>query len=48
MGIADEEALAADTRSGEFWRSVLGNSEKAGIRGYGDLGTQALIKYYKW
>lgn len=47
MGIADEEALAADTRLGVL-EDVLGMAKKLESEGVGDLGTQALIKYYKW
>lgn len=47
MGIADEEALAADTRLGVL-EDVLGMAKKLELEGMGDLGTQALIKYYKW
>ena len=47
MGIADEEALAADTRLGVL-EDVLGMAKKLESEGMGDLGTQALIKYYKW
>ena len=47
MGIADEEALAADTRLGVL-EDVLGLAKKLESEGMGDLGTQALIKYYKW
>ena len=44
---ADEEALAADTRLGVL-EDVLGMAKKLESEGMGDLGTQALIKYYKW
>ena len=47
MGIADEEAVAADTRLGVL-EDVLGMAKKLESEGMGDLGTQALIKYYKW
>lgn len=47
MGIADEEALAADTHLGVL-EDVLGMAKKLESEGMGDLGTQALIKYYKW
>lgn len=47
MGIADEEALAVDTRLGVL-EDVLGMAKKLKSEGMGDLGTQALIKYYKW
>lgn len=47
MGIADEEALAVDTRLGVL-EDVLGIAKKLESEGMGDLGTQALIKYYKW
>ena len=47
MGIADEEALAVDTRLGVL-EDVLGMAKKLESEGLGDLGTQALIKYYKW
>ena len=47
MGIADEEALAADTRLGVL-EDVLGMAKKLESEGMGDLGTQALIEYYKW
>jgi len=47
MGIADEEALAADIRLGVL-EDVLGMAKKLESEGMGDLGTQALIKYYKW
>ena len=45
MGIADEEALAVDTRLGVL-EDVLGMAKKLESEGMGDLGTQALIKYY--
>ena len=47
MGIADEEALAVDTRLGVL-EDVLGMAKKLESECMGDLGTQALIKYYKW
>ena len=47
MGLADEEALAADTRLGVL-EDVLAMAKKLEADGMGDLGTQALIKYYKW
>lgn len=47
MGLADEEALAADTRLGVL-EDVLAMAKKLESEGMGDLGTQALIKYYKW
>lgn len=47
MGIADEEALAADTRLGVL-EDVLAMARKLEADGMGDLGTQALIKYYRW
>ena len=47
MGIADEEALAVDSRLGVL-EDVLGMAKKLESEGMGDLGTQALIKYYKW
>ena len=47
MGIADEEALAVDTRLGVL-EDVLAMAKKLESEGMGDLGTQALIKYYKW
>ena len=47
MGLADEEALAADTRLGVL-EDVLAMAKKLEADGMGDLGTPALIKYYKW
>ena len=47
MGIADEEALAADTKLGVL-EDVLAMSRQLEAEGMGDLGTQALIKYYRW
>ena len=47
MGLADEEALAADTRLGVL-EDVLAMAKKLEADGMGDLGTQAMIKYYKW
>ena len=47
MSLADEEALAVDTRLGVL-EDVLGMAKKLESEGMGDLGTQALIKYYKW
>lgn len=47
MGLADEEALAADTRLGVL-EDVLAMAKKLEADGMGDLGTQVLIKYYKW
>lgn len=47
MGIADEEALATDTRLGVL-EDVLAMARKLEADGMGDLGTQALIKYYRW
>ena len=47
MGIADEGALAADTKLGVL-EDVLAMSRQLEAEGMGDLGTQALIKYYRW
>ena len=46
MKLADEEALAADARLGVL-EYVLAMYEKLAGEGLGDLGTQALIKYYE-
>lgn len=47
MKLADEEAIAADVKLGtlEYVLSMYEELEKDGL---GDLGTQALIKYYQW
>lgn len=47
MKLADEEAVSADIRLGTLGH-VLGMYEKLEQDGFGDLGTQALIKYYGW
>lgn len=47
MKLADEEAVGADIRLGTL-EYVLGMYEKLEKDGFGDLGTQALIKYYGW
>lgn len=47
MKLADEEAVGADIRLGTL-EHVLGMYEKLEQDGFGDLGTQALIKYYGW
>lgn len=47
MKLADEEAVGADIRLGTL-EHVLGMYEKLEKDGFGDLGTQALIKYYGW
>lgn len=47
MKLADEEAADADIRLGTL-EYVLGMYEKLEKDGLGDLGTQALIKYYGW
>lgn len=47
MKLADEEAVGADIRLGTL-EHVLGMYEKLEKDGLGDLGTQALIKYYGW
>ena len=44
--LADEEALAEHTKLGML-EYVLGMYEKLQEEGLGDLGTQALIKYYE-
>ena len=46
MKLADEEALAEHTKLGML-EYVLGMYEKLQEEGLGDLGTQALIKYYE-
>lgn len=46
MKLADEEALAEYTKLGML-EYVLGMYEKLQEEGLGDLGTQALIKYYE-
>lgn len=46
MKLADEEALAADARIGSFGICSAMYEKLAG-EGLGDLGTQALIKYYE-
>lgn len=46
MTLAEEEASAAGTKLGVL-DYVLGMYEKLENEGYGDLGTQALIKYYE-
>ena len=47
MGIADEEASERGTRL-DVLEDVLGICKKLENEGMGDLGTQALIKHYKW
>lgn len=47
MKLADEEASDADISLGTL-EYVLGMYEKLEKDGLGDLGTQALIKYYGW
>ena len=47
MGIADEEASERGTRL-DVLEDVLGICKKLEEEGMGDLGTQALIKHYKW
>lgn len=47
MKLADEEATAADAKLGTL-EYVLGMYEELEEKGLGDLGTQALIKYYQW
>ena len=47
MGIADEEASERETRL-DVLEDVLGICKKLEEEGMGDLGTQALIKHYKW
>ena len=47
MKLADEEAVDADVKLGTL-EYVLGMYEKLEKDGLGDLGTQALIKYYGW
>lgn len=47
MSIADEEAEAADIKL-DILKQVLSMCTKLEEDGMGDLGTQALIKYYKW
>lgn len=46
MKLADEEAVAADAKLGVL-EYVLDMYEKLADEGLGDLGTQALIKYYE-
>lgn len=46
MKLADEEAAAADAKLGTL-EYVLGMYEELEEKGLGDLGTQALIKYYQ-
>ena len=45
MSLASEEALAAGTRL-DVLDQVLGACRKLEAQGMGDLGTQALMKYY--
>ena len=47
MKLAREEAEAADVKLGTL-EYVLSMYEKLEQDGLGDLGTQALIKYYQW
>ena len=47
MGIADEEASERGTKL-DVLEDVLGICKKLENEGMGDLGTQALIKHYKW
>lgn len=47
MKLADEEAAAAQAKLGML-EYVLGMYEELEEQGLGDLGTQALIKYYGW
>ena len=47
MGIADEEASERGTRL-DVLEDVLGICKKLENEGMGDLGTQVLIKHYKW
>ena len=47
MGIADEEASERGTKL-DVLEDVLGICKKLEEEGMGDLGTQALIKHYKW
>lgn len=47
MKLADEEAVDADLKLGTL-EYVLGMYEQLEKDGLGDLGTQALIKYYGW
>lgn len=47
MKLADEEAVDADVKLGTL-EYVLGMYEQLEADGLGDLGTQALIKYYNW
>jgi 3-hydroxyisobutyrate dehydrogenase/2-hydroxy-3-oxopropionate reductase len=47
MGIIDEEASERGTRL-DVLEDVLGICKKLENEGMGDLGTQALIKHYKW
>lgn len=47
MKLADEEAAGAQAKLGTL-EYVLGMYEELEEQGLGDLGTQALIKYYGW
>lgn len=47
MKLADEEAVDASVKLGTL-EYVLGMYQKLEEEGLGDLGTQALIKYYGW
>lgn len=47
MSIAGEEAEAADVKL-DILQQVLSMCRKLEEEGMGDLGTQALIRYYKW
>ena len=46
MGLADEEARAADLTL-PVLQQVLGECRSLEESGFGDLGTQGLIKYYQ-
>lgn len=47
MNLADEEARAADTEL-KVLEDVLSMYKELEQEGMGELGTQALIKYYNW
>lgn len=47
MSIADEEAEAADVKL-DILKQVLSMCRELEAEGMGDLGTQSLIKHYKW
>ena len=47
MSLADEEASERGTKL-DVLEDVLGICKKLEEEGMGDLGTQALIKHYKW